>query len=126
MTWEGEYLRAQYLESRETPFEIVLPRNVQSTMKIDLPAGYQLAGIERCNGAGQTKFVSWTSRAWQTGKTVNIEYKGRMSAGSHPATDYQQFCSDTSDSLSALKTPVTLQQSAVQTAGRGASSRSAR
>ncbi|HEX5471072.1 MAG TPA: tetratricopeptide repeat protein [Lacipirellulaceae bacterium] len=116
--WEKEYLRADYVESRETPFAIVMPRFVETSTQIDLPEGYRISGLDACNGSGHTKFVAWSSRAWQTGKTADVEYQGRMIPGSHPADAYQQFYSDLNESLTALNTPITLQQNAVRAVRR--------
>jgi hypothetical protein len=116
--WESEYLQPQYLDSRETPFEIGLSRNVQSSMQIDLPAGYELQGIENWKSSGGSKFVTWNSRASQSGQRINIEFSGRLIAGSHPAEEYRQYCNDLSHSIAVLKTPVTLEHNVMQAAVR--------
>ncbi|HEX3602285.1 MAG TPA: tetratricopeptide repeat protein [Lacipirellulaceae bacterium] len=118
--WENEYVLAQALDCRKTPFEIATPRLVKSSLKVNLPYGYGFDNLEQCDGSGQSEFRSWASRASKTGNTVNIEYQVRLAAGRHPAPEYEQFCTEMNESLAVLLTPVTLggQASPLETASR--------
>jgi hypothetical protein len=124
--WESLYVRAEYLDARETPFEIAVPRFIQSSLQIEVPTGYRLAGLERLSGSGRTKFAAWTSRATQQGNVVSMEYGLRLAAGRHSADAYGQYYADMIESLSALHGPVTLHENVARTAGRPATVRPAR
>jgi hypothetical protein len=110
--WETEYLTAQALDSRKTPFEIAMPKFVRSTLEIKLPPDYQLANLQQCSGTGQSKYRAWSSTATQTGHTVKIEYAARLVAGRHPASEYEAYYSDLNDAVAVLQMPVTLQAQA--------------
>lgn len=117
-TWESEFSVAQAIDVRKTPFEVSIPRCIESSLTIQLPDGYQLSNLDQCNGSGRSKFRSWSASASQSADLVKIAYEVHIAPGLHPAADYEQFYSETNDSLAVLQTPVTLEstESHVETA----------
>src|SRR4029079_11161271 len=85
-----------------------------SSLTINLPAGYRMADLDRCNGSGHWIFRSWVSRECQKGKTVKLEYEVHLATGQHPATAYEEYYADSNESLAILRTPITLEGSAAE------------
>ncbi len=108
--WETQYTLAPEVDSRKTPFEVSMPRCVESSLTINVPDDYRFADLEQCNGSGQSEFRRWSSRASQAGQTVTIEYQIHLAAGVHPAAAYEQFYTDSNESLAVLRAPLTLQR----------------
>jgi hypothetical protein len=107
--WESEYAMAQAIDVRKTPFEIAIPRCIESSSTIQLPEGYEFSNLDQCRGSGKSKFRTWSAAASQTGNSVNIAFELHIAPGRHAAGDYEQFYADMSDSLAVLQTPVTLE-----------------
>jgi hypothetical protein len=112
--WESQYVLAPALDARKTPFEVAMPRMVQSSLVVNLPAGYRMADLDRCNGSGHSIFRSWNSRASQDGQTVRLEYEVHLATGQHPATAYEEYYADSNESLAILRTPITLEGGAAE------------
>ena len=105
--WETYYLEADYLDSRETPFEISTPRLVRSSFDVVLPEGYRLDDVERLSSNGQTPFAAWSSRARADGSTIHVDHVVRVPAGRFAAKDYPAYYAGMKQSLSILQTPLT-------------------
>jgi hypothetical protein len=116
--WENQYLDAEELESRETPFEIIVPVAIRSSVKIQSPPGYKLVGLDRRVGSGESKFVAWKCDCSRQGDEVELNYEFRLMAGRHEASDYTQYCAAMKRSRSTLQAPITMREGAVETALR--------
>ncbi len=111
--WETYFLEAEYLESRETPFENTMPRLVRSSFDIHLPEGFRLTDGERLSSTGQTQFVAWASQAQDNGSTIHVEHVVRVPAGRFAAGDYPAYYAGMKDSLATLQMPLTFRSDAV-------------
>jgi hypothetical protein len=116
--WENQYMQTEYVESRQTPFEIEVPIVIRSSLTVHSPAGYELVGLNRRAGAGGTKFVAWKCACNEAGGSVTLDYEYRLTAGRHEASEYDQYCSDIKKSRMVLQAPVTLREGTVETARR--------
>jgi hypothetical protein len=111
--------RPSAVDSRETPFEIGMPKVIQSSLTFTVPDGYSFGDLAQCNCTGKSRFRTWSSRASQDGKTITIEYEVRLVAGRHSAHEYEQYYTDSNDSLAVLRAPLTISASHVpETASR--------
>jgi hypothetical protein len=118
--WENRLLDADYVDDRQTPFELGLPMLITTSLEIDLPDGYQLADLDRWTSSGQNMFAGWTSHAKQDGTVVTAKYRVRLVAGRHPADEYPKYYGAMKDSLAFFETPVTLRSAVNETADRRA------
>jgi hypothetical protein len=117
--WETQYAAASAVDSRETPFEIGMPKVIQSSLTFTVPDGYSFGDLAQCNCTGKSRFRTWSSRASQDGKTITIEYEVRLVAGRHSVHEYEQYYTDSNDSLAVLRAPLTISASHVpETASR--------
>lgn len=117
--WETQYAAASAVDARQTPFEIGMPKVIQSSLTFTVPDGYSFSDLAQCNGAGKSRFRSWSSRASQDGETVTIDYEVHLAAGRHSAEEYEQYYTDSNDSLAVLRAPLTISSSGVsETASR--------
>lgn len=114
--WERQFIETDYLQVRDTPFEITAPMTVTSTTRIEPPAGFQLTGIERFKSAGETKFIKWSCHASQDNSAFRLERRYELPAGRHEPQEYQQFYSEMKKSLMSLGTPIMLDQATLETA----------
>jgi tetratricopeptide (TPR) repeat protein len=114
--WERQFIETDYLQVRDTPFEITAPITVLSTTRIEPPTGLQLTGLERFTSAGETKFVKWSSHASQENAIFSLECRYELAAGRHKPQEYQQFYSEMKKSLMPLSTPIMLDQARLETA----------
>jgi tetratricopeptide (TPR) repeat protein len=114
--WERQFIETDYLQVRDTPFEITAPITVLSTTRIEPPAGLQLTGLERFTSAGEAKFVRWSSRASQENGVFSLECRYELASGRHKPQEYQQFYSEMKKSLKSLSTPIMLDQATLETA----------
>jgi tetratricopeptide (TPR) repeat protein len=104
--WETYFLEAEYLETRETPFEVKTPRLIRTSLTVELPAGYSAADFEPRNSAKQTPFVAWATNSRIAGKSFVVEHVVRVPGGRHAARDYAAYYADMKNSLAPLQTPV--------------------
>jgi tetratricopeptide (TPR) repeat protein len=114
--WERQFIETEYLQVRDTPFEITAPITVVSTTRIEPPTGLQLTGLERFASAGETKFVKWSSHASQESGVFSLECRYELASGRHKPQEYQQFYSEMKKSLMSLSTPIMLDQATLETA----------
>jgi hypothetical protein len=122
--WEDLLLQPDYVENRQTPFEVKMPVLTTATVELSLPPGYQVADLERLNGSSQTLFAAWVSRAAQNGSNVTIQLSVRLPAGRHAAAEYDNYYSSVKDSLAVFQSPITLfAQSSIYTSEAGATPR---
>jgi hypothetical protein len=117
-TWETYFLEAEYLDARETPFEVKSPKLIHTSLEIQLPNGYQLGELERWTTSGQTAFVAWASQAHQTGTSINVEHSVRVPAGQYAAKYYPEYYADMKEALSLLQMPVMFRERVLETADR--------
>jgi hypothetical protein len=116
--WEAHFLDAEELESRETPFQIVFPMVIRSSIKIDVPSGFELVGLDRRTGSGETKFVTWKCECSRQGSEVALSYEFHLAAGRHEAEDYGPYCAAMKRSRATMQAPITMREGAVETALR--------
>ncbi len=110
--WETQYALAAPVDSRRTPFAVAMPRVIESTLTIQLPPGYSFSDMEQFSSSGSSKYRVWSSHASEADGTVTIEYRVCLLAGRFPAKAYEQFYSESNDSLAALRAPLTLHNDA--------------
>jgi tetratricopeptide (TPR) repeat protein len=120
--WESRFVLTPATDSRRTPFEVRMGRDIASTVDVELPDGYQIAGFDNYNANGHSQYGSWSSQASQDASKAHVRYQVHLVAGRHPAAAYEEFYSDMNDSLAVLRTPMTLrgQLNATGTAHRQA------
>ncbi len=104
--WETYLLEAEYLETRETPFEVKTPRVIRTSLSVELPDGYSPADFEPRNTAKQTPFVAWATNSRTAGTCFIVEHVVRVPAGRHQAKEYAGYYVDMKNSLAPLQTPV--------------------
>ena len=91
---------------------------IRSSIKIDVPCGFELVGLDRRTGSGETKFVSWKCECSRHDNEVALTYEFHLAAGWHEAADYAQYCAAMKRSRSTLQAPITMREGAVETALR--------
>jgi hypothetical protein len=116
--WESQYLDAEELDLRETPFQIEVPVLIRSSIKVHSPPGFALVGLDRRTGTGETKFVTWKCECSRHGNEVALNYEFHVAAGRHEAADYTPYCAAMKRSRSTLQAPITMREGAVETAQR--------
>lgn len=111
--WETYFIEADYLDSRETPFELGTPRLVRSSLDIVLPEGYQMSDVDQLSNSGQSPFAAWASRARAADSTVHVDFMVRVVSGRYAAKDYPAYYAGMKESLTILQTPMTFRTEAL-------------
>ena len=103
--WEDQYLDADFVQHRESPFEVSVPLRVESTVHVDLPPNYQLQNVEQLSGTKKSSFLTWASRSTANERGVDLEYRVRRPAGRFPAEEYSNYYDEMTNAVRVLHLP---------------------
>lgn len=105
--WEQSYAAAEPVEDRATPFELTFPVEVETTVNLATPAGYQEPGLESFHQDLRMAFATSHSEAQKEGRGLKIDYRLQRRAGTFAAAQYGPYRENMVKALEPLEQTVT-------------------
>ena len=104
--WEQVYASADPVEHRVTPFELSFPIDVESTITLATPDGYQAPALEDFRQNVPMEFASSQSDAQEDGSGLKIDYRLQRRAGHFAAAEYGPYRENMVKALGPLEQTV--------------------
>jgi len=101
--WERRYLSTEAVDNRQTPFQIMVPLNFQSTIELNVPAGYKTPSSELFGKSQESPFLICKSTAQELGQTLKIQFSFTRQNGQFPATQYGSYRGAIEKALNVLE-----------------------
>lgn len=104
--WEQLYASADPVERRTTPFELSFPIDVESTITLAAPEGYQEPALEDFRHNVQMAYATSQSVAQKEGPDLKIDYRLKRRAGKFAAAEYGPYRDNMAKALAPLEQTV--------------------
>jgi transglutaminase-like putative cysteine protease/Tfp pilus assembly protein PilF len=106
---EKTYFQAANVQQRKSPFELVMPLRLESTVELVVPKGFDVQDSHKLAQSEQSGFTTWASRIQPQGNAIKLEYRARRLSGRHRAEDYPQYCDAMKKALGVFDRPLVIQ-----------------
>ncbi len=106
--WERGNLAAAHLEKRRTPFQLVYPMKLESTVTVLPPEGFQIATVEEPIPAYEDRFVIWSLREEPAAEGRTLHWEAQRAAGTHPEDLYSAFEESMNQALRSIEQKLVL------------------
>ena len=106
--WERRYLSAEAVDNRQTPFQIMVPLSFQSTIELNVPAGYKTPSSQVFGKSQESPFLICKSTAQEQGQTLKIQFSFTRQSGQFPASQYNSYRGAIEKALNVLEQDISL------------------
>jgi hypothetical protein len=106
ISWEYYWLNEDYIPNRETPFEVLIPVNIDVKTQLHLPDQVEFLQPEKLKRQGQTKFLLWSTKANSGPQGVVVNTNLDRGHGAYGAQEYEAFYHTSQEAMQALQQTV--------------------
>ena len=89
--WELSYVSAAPSENRQSPFQIRIPRTIESKTTVRLPSGFKLRDSGKLNKTTTSTFGHCATSVEEANETIIVKCDIRQDSGSYSASEYSAF-----------------------------------
>lgn len=101
--WEEGLLAVTAVDRRSTPFELTVPLEMESSITVMIPAGYQAPKPEDFALELKTELMHSQSSARKEGNGLRVDFRFQRPAGKYVATQYGSLRENTIKALAPLE-----------------------
>ena len=106
--WERRFLAEEFVENRETPFQVHFPVRYRSTVRFNVPEGYRVWTLEPFNRSRDGTFADWSVQATPGDRSITIECQVDRLAGHFEAGLYPTFQQEMAEAAGLLESSLVL------------------